>query len=83
VCYHSKVPLSETTLGIGVALTRALKTGEVNKVFPTLDLLCNKAFTKQNIRKSIAGESFNFWLPLYFGESQPYEVKKMVFDEAT
>ena len=46
VCYHTKVPLTDTTLGIGVSLTRALKSGEVNNVFPTLDLLSNKAFTK-------------------------------------
>lgn len=83
LCYHTKMPLAQTTLGVGVALTRALKTSQVNNVFPTLDLLSNKAFTKDEIRKSIANEPFNYWLPLYFGESQPYEVKKLVYDEET
>lgn len=81
VCYHTKVPLSETTLGIGVSLKRALKSGEINNVHPTLDLLCNKAFTKEEIRVSLANEPFNYWLPLYFGESKPYEVKKLVYNE--
>jgi hypothetical protein len=83
VCYHTKVPLSETTLGVGVSLKRAVKSGEVNNVHPTLDLLSNKAFTKEEIRTSLANEPFNYWMPLYFGDSKPYEVKKMVYDEAT
>jgi len=43
--------------------------------------LSNKAFTKAGIRKSIANETFNYWMPLYFGEKEPYEVKKLIFDE--
>jgi hypothetical protein len=83
IFYHTKIPLVETTLGVGVSLNRTIRTGEISNVNPTLDLLSNKAFTKNNIRKSIAGEKFNYWFPLYFGESKSYEVKKMVFDEAT
>lgn len=77
------MPLSETSLGVGVSLKRALNTGEINSVFPTVDLLSNKAFTKQGIRKSIANEQFNYWLPLFFGETERYEVKKLKFDEAS
>jgi hypothetical protein len=43
--------------------------------------LSNKAFTKAGIRKSIANEPFNYWMPLYFGEKEPYEDKKLIFDE--
>lgn len=31
----------------------------------------------------MANEPFNYWLPLFFGESEPYEDKKLVYDEAT
>ena len=50
---------------------------------PTLDLLCLKAFTKHKVRTSIANERFTHWLPLFFGERKPYEVKKQVFDQET
>ena len=44
---------------------------------PTLDLLSLRAFTKQKVRRSIDGERFTHWLPLYFGESQPFDVTFM------
>jgi hypothetical protein len=83
VCYHTKTPLSEASLGIGVSLSRLPRTGEICNVNPTLDLLSLKAFTKHKVRTSIAKERFTHWLPLYFGEKKPYEVKKQVFDNET
>jgi len=83
VCYHTKTPLSEASLGIGVSLSRLPRTGEIRNVNPTLDLLSLKAFTKHKVRTSIAKERFTHWLPLYFGEKKPYEVKKQVFDNET
>lgn len=83
LCYHTKTRLSEASLGIGVSLSRLPRTGEIRNVNPTLDLLCLKAFTKHHVRKSIDGARFTHWLPLYFGEKKPYEVKKQVFDDDT
>lgn len=83
VCYHTKTPLSEASLGIGVSLSRLPRTGEIRNVNPTLDLLCLKAFVKHHVRTSVAAERFTHWLPLFFGERKPYEVKKQVFDEET
>jgi hypothetical protein len=83
VCYHTKTPLSETSLGIGVSISRLPRTGEIRNVNPTLDLLSLKAFTKHKIRTSIASERFTHWFPLFFGEKKPYEVKKQVFDSET
>ena len=74
LCYHSRSKLPEVSLGIGVSLSRLPRTGEIRSVTPTLDLLCLRAFTKQKVRKSIENERFTHWLPLYFGERQPYEV---------
>lgn len=83
VCYHTKTPLAEASLGIGVSLSRLPRTGEIRNVNPTLDLLSLKAFTKHKVRISIANERFTHWLPLYFGEKKPYEVKKQVYDPET
>lgn len=82
-CYHTKAPLAETSLGIGVSLSRLPRTGEIRNVNPTLDLLSIKAFTKHKVRTSMAAERFTQWLPLFFGEKKPYEVKKQVFDNET
>ena len=57
------------------------RTGEIRSVTPTLDLLSLQAFSKQKVRKSIANERFTHWLPLYFGESAPFESKKQIFNE--
>lgn len=83
LCFHTRTPLSEATLGIGVSLARLPRTGEIRSVTPSIDLLCLRAFQKQNVRKSIDGVKFSHWLPLYFGESQPYEVKTQKFNEQT
>lgn len=68
LCFHSRTPLAESTLGIGVSLSRLPRTGEIRSVTPSMDLLCLRAFQKQNVRKSIDGAKFTHWLPLYFGE---------------
>jgi hypothetical protein len=83
LCFHTRTPLAEATLGIGVSLSRLPRTGEIRSVTPSLDLLCLRAFTKQDVRKSIDGVKFTHWLPLYFGESKPYERKTQVFNNET
>lgn len=74
ICYHSRSKLPEVSLGIGVSLSRLPRTGEIRSVTPTLDLLSLRAFTKQKVRRSIDNERFTHWLPLYFGERDPYEI---------
>lgn len=81
LCYHSRCRLPEVSLGIGVSLSRLPRTGEIRSVTPTLDLLSLRAFTKQKVRRSIDNERFTHWLPLYFGESEPYEITDQRFDE--
>jgi ubiquitin-conjugating enzyme E2 D/E len=81
VCYHSKASLQDSTLGIGVSLSRLPRTGEIRSVTPQLDLLSLRSFTKQSIRRSIAGEKFTHWLPLYFGESEPFTKTSQIYNE--
>lgn len=37
-------------------------------VNPTMDLMSMRSYTKLKIRRSIGGEKFTHWFPLYFGE---------------
>jgi hypothetical protein len=41
-----------------------------------MDLMNMRAFTKMKVRKSLGGERFTHWLPLYFGESEHFEVER-------
>jgi hypothetical protein len=70
------MPVKESTLGIGISLKRSPRTGLVNFVNPTMDLMNMRAFTKMKVRKSLGGERFTHWLPLYFGESEHFEVER-------
>ena len=81
ICYHTRNKLPMTSLGIGVSLSRLPRTGEIRSVTPTLDLICIQAFIKQKVRKSISNARFTHWLPLYFGEEKPFQVKKQVYSE--
>jgi hypothetical protein len=83
LCYHTRNVLPETSLGIGVSISRLPRTGEIRSVTPTLDLLCLRAFSKMKIRKSISNQRFTHWLPLYFGEEVPFKTKTQVFNEET
>lgn len=83
VCFHSRLRLAETSLGVGVSISRLPRTGEIRNVEASLDLLSMRAFQKQKVRKSISGVSFTHWLPLYFGESKIYETKKQFFNETS
>mmetsp|Transcript_5878 Transcript_5878/g.7104 ORF Transcript_5878/g.7104 Transcript_5878/m.7104 type:complete len:228 (-) Transcript_5878:3533-4216(-) len=83
LCYHSRNKLPEVALGIGVSMSRLPRTGEIRSVTPTLDLLSLRAFTKQKVRRSIDNVRFTHWLPLYFGESQPYDTTIEIQDPRT
>jgi hypothetical protein len=75
-CFHTKMRVKETTLGIGLSISRLPRTGEIRMLTPTLDLLSMRAFTKQKVRYSLSNEKFSHWLPLFFGESDVFEVKR-------
>ena len=83
ICYHTRIPLPETSLGIGVSISRLPRTGEIRSVTPTVDLLSLRAFSKLKVRTSISSERFTHWLPLYFGEKDSFVNKTQVFNKET
>jgi hypothetical protein len=80
ICFHTKMKLKESTLGIGVTINRLPRTGEIRMVTPTLDLISMRAFIKQKVRHSLSNEKFTHWLPLFFGEKDEFEEKRKVYD---
>lgn len=78
-CFHTKLSIKESPLGIGVSIQRLPRTGEIKAVEPSLDLLSLKAFMKEHVRESIDNIAFTHWIPLYFGNiKENNEHKKQV-----
>jgi hypothetical protein len=73
--------IKESSLGIGISLKKSPRTGKIMYINATLDLISIKAFRKLKIRRSLAGERFTHWLPLYFGENQVIELEEKEYDE--
>jgi hypothetical protein len=78
VCFHTRIRLQESTLGIGVTINRLPRTGEIRMITPTIDLVSLKGFIKHKVRHSLSNEKFTHWLPLYFGENEEYEEKRKI-----
>jgi len=70
VCFHTKLPVSETYLGLGVSIARLPRTAEIRSVEPTLDLLSLKAYMKEGVRRSLDNIPFTHWLPVYLGQKE-------------
>lgn len=70
VCYHRKTNFEETPLGIGISILKIARTGEIKGILPILDFVSLKAYTKERLRRSMSGEKFTHWFPIYFGKQQ-------------
>ena len=73
--------IKEATLGIGISIKKSPRTGLIEYVNPTMDLMSMRAFRKLKVRRALAGEKFTHWLPLYFGETEKYELVEKIYDE--
>ena len=67
VCFHRKSDFEESPLGIGISIAKIPRSGVIGGVVSRLDYISLKAYTKQKLRKDIAGQPFTHWFPLYFG----------------
>lgn len=45
-----------------------------------MDLMSLRSFTQLKIRKSISGEKFTHWFPLWFGESEVFNIETKEWD---
>ena len=69
-CFHRKIGFKEGPLGLGISISKILRTGEIKEIIPCFDYISFKAYTKDKIRKGLNGQSFSYWFPLYFGEKK-------------
>eukprot|EP01105_Mastigella_eilhardi_P007737 TRINITY_DN193_c0_g3_i1.p1 TRINITY_DN193_c0_g3~~TRINITY_DN193_c0_g3_i1.p1 ORF type:complete len:1469 (+),score=409.40 TRINITY_DN193_c0_g3_i1:565-4407(+) len=67
-CFHSKTPFTNDVLGIPITYEKNPRTGTVQYIHSTLDLLCNEAFYGDKVRRSVWKLGFTHWLPLYLNE---------------
>jgi hypothetical protein len=83
LCFQTKVPLRENTLGIGISIRKSARTGKISHANSTMDLMSMRSFTKLKVRKSLEGVKFTHWFPLYFGETDTYKIESKEYDEKT
>lgn len=66
-CYHSRISLEENPLGLLVNVTRNFRTGKIQDVSVSKEIVCLKSFINENLRFDIDNVKYSYWLPLYFG----------------
>jgi len=69
MCFASFETKSTAILGFPISYTTNPKTGCLDHVTSTFDILSYHAFISGNIRKSIWGERFTDFLPIYLDEA--------------
>lgn len=73
-CFHSKMNYDESSLGLGLKISRYPRTRELSTCLPIPEFISLRSFMKQGIRKGINKQSFGYFLPLYFKNEQKDKV---------
>jgi len=68
VCFHSKVPYWEDTLGIGLDISINPHTHTISAINTPLDMLSHDVFLKEGVRKSVWGHTFQHWIPVFINK---------------
>jgi stress response protein SCP2 len=69
VCFHSLSTKSEDVLGMPVTYTMNPKTGSLDYATSTFDTLSLQSFVRDGVRRTVWGERFTSFLPLYIDEA--------------
>ncbi|KAJ3347370.1 hypothetical protein HDU83_002129 [Entophlyctis luteolus] len=64
-CFHRKTTFREDVLGVPIEFTVNPVKQTVDYMHSTMDLLSFSAFKHDGVRKTVWGEKFTDWLPLY------------------
>lgn len=67
-CFYSKKSVEEDVLGVPLHYTINPRTGQVDYIYSTMDTLGYSSYVG-GLRKTVWGEDFNGFLPLYFTEA--------------
>ncbi|KAF7365114.1 UBIQUITIN-CONJUGAT-2 domain-containing protein [Mycena venus] len=77
-CFFLRTPLSESVLGIGVALDFRART-----LSSDFDWLSQRAFVEFGIRESVEKRAFSFFLPLAFSQPHFARVYQHIWERLT
>lgn len=64
-CFHRKTTFQETILGIPLDYTINPKKMKLDYIYSTGELLSLEAFENDKVRKTVWGEKFMEWMPVY------------------
>jgi len=67
-CFHSFSTKSEAVLGFPIIYTTNPKTGCLDYVTSTFDILSLESYKTQGVRRTVWGEKFSSFLPIYIDE---------------
>lgn len=75
-CFHSKATFDEAVLGVPLEYTTNPKTRRVDYISSSMDVLSLEAYKRDKVRKTVWGDEFTDFLPLYitdehFGRALP------------
>lgn len=68
MCFNSRVTKNEDVLGIPIWYTTNPKTGCLDYATSTFDIISYESYSKDMIRRTVWGEKFTNFLPLYIDE---------------
>lgn len=64
-CYYTKQDFEEAVLGYPLELTVNPYKGHIDYIYSSCDLLSEHAYQQNGVRRTLWGETFTHWLPLY------------------
>jgi len=65
-CFFTKKDFFQDVLGVPLTFTVTSRTGDVNFIHSTMDIISAEAFFASKLRRTKSGEEFTEFLPLYF-----------------
>lgn len=67
-CFCTKATMQNEVLGIPIDYTVNPKTRKIDYVFSTMELVSHRAWSSQNLSRTVWGEAIKGWLPVYLCE---------------
>lgn len=67
-CFLSRSSFTSDVLGLCLSYTTRNKTGKVDCVYSSFDIISASAFLRGKVRRNAQGEEFSHFLPLYINE---------------
>jgi len=67
-CFYTKATINNDILGIPITFTTNPRTNKIDYIFSTMELVSYGATKNPNANKTMWGEKFKAWIPVFFCE---------------